>query len=61
MPDPLSVGVVEPVGKPLVLQKLVSLHVQEQRLSSPVELMFKNVCNRDIIDMYEQFVSFFLT
>ena len=61
MPDPLSVGVVEPVGKPLVLQKLVSLHVQEQRLPSPGEIMFKNVWNIDIIDMYEQFVGFFLT
>lgn len=34
MPDPLSVCVVEPVGKPLGLQQLVSLHVQEQRLPS---------------------------
>ena len=35
MPDPLPVGVVEPVSQPLGLQQVVSLRVEEQRLPSP--------------------------
>ena len=34
VPDPLSAGVVELVGQPLVLQELVALGMQEQRLSA---------------------------
>ena len=35
VPDPLPVGVVEPVGQPLRLQQLVPLGVQEQWFASP--------------------------
>ena len=36
VPDPLAVGVVEPVRQPLRLQEVVALHAQEQRLATPV-------------------------
>ena len=36
VPDPLAVGVVEPVRQPLGLQEVVALHAQEQRLATPV-------------------------
>ncbi len=35
VPDPLAVGVVEPVGQPLGLQQLVAVSAQKQRLPAP--------------------------
>jgi hypothetical protein len=35
VPDPLAVGVVEPVGQPLGLQQLVAVSAQKQRLPTP--------------------------
>jgi hypothetical protein len=44
VPDPLAVGVIEPVGQPLGLQQLVAVSAQEQRLPAPehkIEIAFR--------------------
>ena len=44
MPDPFPVGVIEPVGQPLVLQEVVSLLAQEQGLPAPAITIYKRLC-----------------